>query len=595
MDALLLVVVTFVGYLVAYHTYGRFLARKIFRLDDSVEPPSVRLADGVDYVATRRGIIFGHHYTSIAGTGPIVGPAIGIIWGWVPAIIWIVVGSIFMGAVHDFGALVISMRNEGKSLSEVADRYVGPRARTIFFLVVFLELMIVIAIFGVVIAGIFKEFPEAVLPVWLQIPIAIGLGLAVYRWKANVLLATAVAVLAMYVTVWVGHLPEVKANAEMADWLGWLFRGGWQPPVTGAWVVVLLVYAFIASTLPVTTLLQPRDYINAWQLFIAMGLLVLGVFASAMAGGLEIVAPGVNLAPEGAPPIWPFLGVTIACGAISGFHCLVSGGTSSKQVRRETDAQFVGYGSMLMEGALAILVVVAVAAGIGMAYETDTGEVLTGTTAWQEHYASWQKAGGLSQKVAAVVRGSANMLAQAHVPKEIGLVIMGVFIASFAGTTLDTATRIQRYVISELSGTFRMRALGNKYVATLIAVGTAAALAFGTGASGKGALTLWPMFGAVNQLLAALALLLITLYLHRRGTLGYLLTLLPCLFMLVLTVWAMVWKEVEFIEKPITETFPVYQKYALIGLNAVTLLLALALVVECFIVIARPRQCEVEA
>jgi carbon starvation protein len=594
-DALLLVVVTFAGYLVAYHTYGRFLARKIFRLDDSVEPPSVRLADGVDYVATRRGIIFGHHYTSIAGTGPIVGPAIGIIWGWVPAVIWVVVGSIFMGAVHDFGALVISMRNEGKSLSEVADRYVGPRARTIFFMVVFLELVIVIAIFGVVIASIFKDFPGAVLPVWLQIPIAVGLGWAVYRWKANVLLATAVAVLTMYVTVWVGHLPAVQSQTQMAGWLAWLFGGNVEPgDVTAAWVGVLLVYAFIASTLPVTTLLQPRDYINAWQLFIAMGLLVLGVAASAVWGGLEIVAPRVDLAPEGAPPLWPFLGVTIACGAISGFHCLVSGGTSSKQVRRETDTQFVGYGSMLMEGGLAILVLVAVGAGIGMAYETATGETLVGQEAWNHFYHSWTGNKGLGDKIRPMVEGAANMLTTLHIPQAIGVVIMGVFIASFAGTTLDTATRIQRYVVAELATGFRIKPLANRYVATAVAVIAAAALAFGTGASGTGALMLWPMFGAVNQLLAALALLLITLYLHRRGTMGYLLTLLPCLFMLVLTVWAMVWKEIEFIEKPITDAFPPYQKYALIGLNALTLLLALALVVECFIVIARPRQCEVK-
>ena len=583
MGALLLVVVPFVGYLVAYHTYGRYLARRIFRLDDSVDPPSVRMADGVDYVPTRKGIIFGHHYTSIAGTGPIVGPAIGIIWGWVPAIIWVVVGSIFMGAVHDFGALVVSMRNEGKSLSEVADRYVGPRASTIFFLVVFLELLIVIAIFGVVIAAIFARFPGSVFAVWLQIPIAVLLGLAVYKWKANVALATAVAVVAMYGTVVIGHwLP-----LEMPD--GVLGLSG-----VAVWVIILLLYAFVASTLPVTALLQPRDYINAWQLFIAMGLLVAGVAGSALAGGLEIVAPCVNLAPEGAPPMWPFLGVTIACGAISGFHCLVSGGTSSKQVQRETDAQFVGYGSMLLEAALATLVIVAVGAGIGMAYEKG-GTVFTGTEAWQQHYASWTAAQGLSSKLAAVVVGSANMLSTIGIPQAIGLIIIGVFIASFAGTTLDTATRIQRYVIAELAADFKLKPLANRYAATAVAVIAAAALAFGTGASGKGALMLWPMFGAVNQLLAALALLLITLYLRRRGTWGYLLTLGPCLFMLVLTVWAMVWKEVEFIQKPVSEAFPAYQRYALIVVNAVTLLLALALVVECFITIARPKRCEVKA
>jgi len=584
-DALLLVVLSFAGYLVAYHTYGRFLARKIFRLDDSVKPPSVRLADGVDYVPTRRGIIFGHHYTSIAGTGPIVGPAIGIIWGWVPAILWVVVGSIFMGAVHDFGALVVSMRNDGKSLSEVADRYVGPRARTYFFLVVFLELLIVIAIFGVVIAAIFSRFPGSVLAVWLQIPIAVLLGRAVYKWNANVVLATALAVIAMYATVVAGYWLPLK----MPD-------GAWGLGLSAVavWVIILLIYAYVASTLPVTTLLQPRDYINAWQLFIAMGLLVGGVVASALFGGLQIVAPTVQWSPPGAPPLWPFLGVTIACGAISGFHCLVSGGTSSKQVRGESDALFVGYGAMLMESALAMLVIVAVSAGIGMAYEKG-GEVFTGTEAWQQHYASWTAAQGLGSKLAAVVVGSANMLATIGVPKAIGLIIIGVFIASFAGTTLDTATRIQRYVVAELATDFKLTPLANRYVATAVAVVAAAALAFGTGASGKGALMLWPMFGAVNQLLAALALLLVTLYLHRRGTWGYLLTLGPCLFMLVLTVWAMVWKEWEFIERPINEAFPAYQKVALIVVNAVTLLLALALVVECFLTIARPKRCERKA
>jgi len=176
MDALLLVIVPFAGYLIAYYTYGRFLAKKIFRLSDSAPVPSRELEDGVDYVPTRKGIIFGHHYTSIAGTGPIVGPAIGIIWGWVPAILWVFVGSIVMGAVHDFGALIVSMRNEGKSLSEIAARYINRRVRTIVFLIIFFLLWIVIAIFGVVIAVTFSQFPRSVFPIWMEIPIAIALG-----------------------------------------------------------------------------------------------------------------------------------------------------------------------------------------------------------------------------------------------------------------------------------------------------------------------------------------------------------------------------------------------------------------------------------
>jgi len=584
-DVLALVLVTFVGYIIAYHTYGRFLARKIFVLDDSVRVPSLRLADGVDYVATRRGIIFGHHYTSIAGTGPIVGPAIGIIWGWVPAILWIFVGSIVMGAVHDFGSLVVSMRHDGKSLSEVAARYIGMRARTIFFLVVFLELLIVIAIFGVVISAIFNQFPESVFPIWIQIPIAVALGLGIYRWKASVGWATAAAVFAMGVTIFIGqYLPLRMEDFLQASGLGF--------PATGVWVIVLLIYCYIASTLPVTMLLQPRDYINAWQLFIAMGLLLAGIVASALVGGLRIVAPAVNLDPAGAPPLWPFLGVTIACGAISGFHCLVSGGTTAKQVACEGDALFVGYGSMLLEGALAILVLVAVAAGIGMGYHAADGRDLVGQAAWNVHYASWGAAGGLGANIAAVVQGAANMLATIGVPRAIGLVIMGVFIASFAGTTLDTATRIQRYVIAELATSFRITPLANRWVATAVAVVGAGALAFGTGASGAGALTLWPMFGAVNQLLAALALLLITIYLRRRGSWGYLLTLGPCLFMLVLTVWAMVWKEVEFFT---SAEFAGYQRWVLVTLNGVTLALSLAMAAEAFITLARPKECRLDA
>ncbi len=581
MGALLIVAVTFIGYIIAYNTYGRFLARRIFRLNNSAAVPSKTFQDGIDFVPTRKGIIFGHHYTSIAGTGPIVGPAIGIIWGWVPALVWVFVGSIVMGAVHDFGSLVISMRNEGKSINEITGKYISGRARTIFFFIVFLALLIVIAIFGVVIAAIFAMYPGSVFPVWVQIPIAVFLGLAIYRWKGNVLLATAIAVAAMYATVYLGYvLPALKVEA--------LTIGQMTIPSTGIWTLVLLVYVYFASTIPVTVLLQPRDYINAWQLFIAMALLVGGVISATVSTGLEVVAPAYNASPVGAPPMWPFLFITIACGAVSGFHSLVASGTTTKQVRREGDALFVGYGSMLMEGVLAVLVIVAVAAGIGMAYTTSSGEVLTGAAAWTQHYSSWAAAGGLAQKVGAVVAGAANMIATLGIPKEIGVIIMGVFIASFAGTTLDTATRIQRYVISELASDFKIKPLTNRWVATAVAVISAGALAFATGADGKGALKLWPMFGAVNQLLAALALLVITLYLKRRGSWGYLLTLGPCLFMLTMTIWAMLANERNFLAAD-------QKNWVLIAINAVMLLLALGLVLEAIGVFFKPRQAKLAA
>lgn len=538
MDTLLLMLVCGGGYLVAYHTYGRFLAKKIFKLDKNAPVPSRELQDGIDYVPARKGIIFGHHYTSIAGTGPIVGPAIGIIWGWLPAILWVFLGSIFMGAVHDLGALIISLRNEGKSLSEVTAKYINMRVRFIFFAVVFLSLLIVIAIFGVVIAAVFTRFPSAVVPVWLQIPIAVALGFTVYKKTANVVIATTIAVIGMYLCIALGSLLPVE--------LGTVFG----IPSTGLWVIILLIYAWVASTLPVTTLLQPRDYINAWQLFIAMGLLVAGTVVASLSGKLPIVAPYINRSlPTDTPPIWPFMFVIIACGAISGFHSLVASGTSSKQVSKETDCQFVGYGSMLLESFLAVLILICVAAGIGMALKLDNETLLTGQAAWQHQYRTWMGAKGLSDKIAPVVIGAANMMGKLGIPEAVGITLMGVFIASFAGTTLDTSTRIQRYVISELANDLRIPFLANRWAATSFAVLTAAGLAFATGADGKGAMVLWPLFGSANQLLAALALLLVTLYLKRKGGLKFIVTAVPCLIMLVITNWAMVKNEMGFINK----------------------------------------------
>jgi len=534
MNALIIMVVAFIGYILMYNLYGKFIGQKIFKLSQAKTVPSVELEDGMDYVPTKKEVIFGHHFTSIAGTGPIVGPAVAIIWGWVPALIWVFFGSIFMGAVHDFGALIISMRNQGKSIADYTSKYVNARTRFFFFLIVFLELWIVIAIFGLIIAVVFAMYPAAVLPVWCEIPIAVYLGYAIYKQGKNIMTWSILAVIAMYVTVFIGvYLPITMPTIAGI-------------PPTGVWTIILLIYAFIASTLPVTTLLQPRDFINSHQLLIAMALLILGVILSAFGGNLQIVAPAVQVAPAKAPPMWPFLFITIACGAISGFHSLVSSGTSSKQVRSETDSLFVGYGSMLMEGALATLVIIAVSAGIGMGYVTKSGETLMGVAAWTTHYSSWAAANGLGSKVAAFVNGSANMIASTGLPNIFGLVIMGVFVASFAGTTLDTATRIQRYVVSELFTSFKIDFLTGKYVATFIAVVTALALAFATGASGNGALKLWPLFGAVNQTLAGLALIIITLYLKTKGGIKWLIAGIPAVLMMFMTIWALILNQNSF-------------------------------------------------
>lgn len=548
MDALILTLVCGLGYIAAYFTYGRWLASKVFRIHPENPVPSREKEDGIDFVPSRKGILFGHHFTSIAGTGPIVGPAIGLIWGWLPALLWVVLGSIFMGAVHDFGSLVVSMRNEGKSISEIAARYINRRVRILFFLIVFFALLIVIAIFGIVIATVFKLYPSCVIPTWLQIPIAVWLGWAVYKKNASVLGCTILAVAGMYVTIAFGawlehHYPGISQLPVI-----------WGMPATGSWTILLLIYCAFASTLPVTLLLQPRDYINAWQLFIMMALLMAGIAVSAMVSDtFTISAPMIQReVPADVPPMMPMMFVTIACGAISGFHALVSSGTSPKQIAKEPDALFIGFGSMLLEGMLAVLVIVCVIAGLAMGHNGQTGSVV-----WQSFYTGWMEGRGLQDNLQPVTIGAANVMNSMGIPLGLGFAVMGVFVCSFAGTTLDTAVRIQRYIVAEIATDIKLPKLSGRYPATIIAVISAAMLAFlntsggsiSFGADGKGALRLWPLFGSVNQLMAALAFLVVTMYLRRKGGWSYLVTAIPCIVILVITCWAMVLNEITFIHQ----------------------------------------------
>ena len=559
MVPVLLLLSVFFGYLIMYRFYGRYLSRRIFGVSPERVTPSVALEDGVDYVPTRKQVIFGHHFASIAGTGPIVGPAIAIIWGWVPALVWIFVGSVFMGAVHDFGSLIISLRNQGKSISDYTSKYVNARTRWLFFLIVFLELWIVISVFGVVIASIFKIFSTSVWPFWLQIPIAVFLGWVLYKKGGNLFISTLGAVAVMYLTIWAGSFFPVELPVVLGI------------PPTGTWTIILLLYAFIASVLPVTWLLQPRDFINAYQLVLAMSFMAIGVLVTGLSGRLHMVAPAMQLHPEGAPPLIPFLFITIACGAISGFHSLVSSGTTSKQIRNEKDALFVGYGSMLTEGLLALLVLIAVGAGIGLGMPGDTGRILTGPEAWQAHYFSWSAAGGLDKNLGAFVQGASNMLSGIGIPPSVGVVIMGVFVASFAGTTLDSATRIQRYAIGEIFSGAKIKLFQNKYVTSAIAVLSSAALAFATGADGTGALKLWPLFGAVNQTLAALALIIVTIYLKDRGGLKWLFSGIPAVVMSVVTLWATVINQKHYFDTG---------NHLLVVVNFIVLIIMLWIMIE---------------
>ncbi len=553
MQVLLIALLAGIGYLVAYHTYGKWLGSKIFNLSAKRVCPSHKLEDGLDYVPTDKGVVFGHHFTSIAGTGPIVGPAIAIMWGWVPALLWIIFGSILIGAVHDFGALVVSLRNNGQTVGDIAGRVLNKRVRLLFLLILVMALTIVLAIFGLVIAAVFKQYPAAIFPCVIQIPIALAIGVYLHRQGAHLLVPSLVALAVMYLTVIYGNTGILAYwNTTMAGWSIW------------TWVVLLLFYSYVASVLPVWSLLQPRDYINSLQLISALALIVLGLVAASFMGGapleghterqaLQMVAPAINSNPTGAPVIFPFLFITIACGAISGFHCLVSSGTSSKQLKSEPDARFVGYGGMLLEGFLATLVILACAAGLGLGVETD-GEILTGHEAWLHRYESWGAAGGLKEKVGAFVDGSANFLMALGLPSGVSIALMGVLVASFAGTTLDTACRLQRYVVQELAGTLRpkdggknpLAILENRHGATIAAVVVAAAMAavppsgmeWSMANAGKGGLILWPLFGATNQLLAGLAFLVVTFYLWRRKVPVWFLVI-PMVFMLIMPLWAM--------------------------------------------------------
>ncbi|MEQ8790574.1 MAG: carbon starvation protein A [Pirellulaceae bacterium] len=580
MLTLLVAVGSFFGFILAYHTYGRWLARKIFNLDDKALVPSEELRDNVDYVPTKKEVIFGHHFTSIAGTGPIVGPAIAVFWGWLPALLWVVLGSIFIGAVHDFGALVVSLRNRGQTVGEIAGRLISPRARVLFLMILFFALTVVLAIFGLVIAVIFAMYPESVVSVWIAMPVAVVVGWWVYRRGGKLLVPSILALAVLYGAIYVGvyHLPvtfdpvmQAGADGEpvATNLVNFSVRGNTvlaNLPLVNpviAWTAILMVYCFFASVLPVWVLLQPRDFINSHQLVVALVLLVVGLGVAGLTGAADLTGstPAVvakSSLPAHSPPIFPFLFITIACGACSGFHCLVSSGTTSKQVAKEPDAQYVAYGSMLLEGALAVLVILACTAGVGMgkftrgpdlawtaAVSPTTGEQMVGREAWALRYdpkGDWDKF-GLKNTVGAFVEGGANFLGAIGVPLELGVGVIATLVACFAATTLDTATRLQRYVIQELAGTLRLAPMTNKYAATGLAVGLGMLIAMLPGAAGPGSggLILWPLFGATNQLLAGLAFMVTVFYLWRRNKPVWFIAI-PMVVMLFLPAYALLWQ-----------------------------------------------------
>ena len=573
MPTLIIALASFFGFIIAYRTYGSWLGSKIFELDDNRTVPSKEFQDDVDFVPTKCSIVFGHHFTSIAGTGPIVGPAIAVFWGWLPALLWVVFGSIFIGAVHDFGSLVVSLRNDGQSVGQIAGRMISPRAKILFLITLFFSLTVVLGIFGLVIATIFEAYPESVLPVWVSLPIAVAIGILVKRGSTKLLPMSLASLALIYFCVYLGayHFP-IRLQFDQFEGLD----PNWINPKT-VWTGILLVYCAIASVLPVWLLLQPRDYVNSQQLLLALALLVTGLVVACFSGSADLIASApaiVTAPPADAPPILPFLFITIACGAISGFHCLVSSGTSSKQLCRESDAVAVGYGSMLLEGALAVVVILACCAGVGMSgnanananananHQVSLGQAITMASvadnadapqqltpqrmAWEARYGGGKKwkEFKLTHMVGAFIDGGANFLSAIGIPGKMAVGIIAVLVASFAATTLDSATRLQRYVIQEIGTTIRIPPLANRYVATLVAVllgGWIAMQPNAAGMRGAGGLLLWPLFGATNQLLAGLAFMVILFYLWRRSKPIWFVAV-PMAFMVVMPTLALGWQ-----------------------------------------------------
>lgn len=541
MSAIVLLVIGLGAMALGYFVYSKFIAEKIFRLDPDFKTPAHEFEDGIDFVPTNRYVLWGHHFTSVAGAAPIVGPAIAVIWGWVPAFLWVVLGTIFFAGVHDFGAIWASVRNKAKSVGSLTGEVVGKRARSIFMIVIFLLLLMVNAVFAVVIAGLMMKFPTAVVPVWGAIIVALIVGQLIYRRMIGLAAVSVIGVVALYGLILIGPSVPLQMPSEVAGLSG-----------NAVWILILFAYAAVASLLPVWMLLQPRDYINGLQLFI--GLLIL--YAAVVVFNPSMVAPMFNSdVPAGTPSMIPLLFVTIACGAVSGFHGLVSSGTTSKQLNKETDGRYVGYFGAIGEGMLALGAIITASAGFASFAD------------WQTMYSAFGQGG-----VNAFVEGGAYIINNGlGLPEATAATLLTVMAALFAGTTMDTGLRLQRYIFQEWGEIYNLEWMKKPSIATLLAVGSCLILAFGAGADGSGGLIIWPLFGTTNQLLAGLTLLVITVMLVRLGRpMWY--TLAPLIFVLAMTVLALLAQLRSFYEAG---------NYFLLVLDIVVLIASILVAMEC--------------
>ena len=508
MNSIYLVVLAFSLFYLGYKFYSKYISSKIFELDDSNDTPANAINDGVDYVPSNKHMLFGHHFTSIAGAAPIIGPCIAVFWGWVPAFLWVVIGTVFMGAVHDFGALAISLKEKGKSVADISSTVINKRTRIMFLCFVMCLTWLVLAVFANAIASLFTKYSTAVIPVNIEIIIAIIMGYLIYKKNINAFIPSIIALFILYIFIWIG-----TNNPLNLDSIG-------ISNIKGAWIIILFIYSAIASLIPVWILLQPRDYINSHQLIVGLSLIYLSILIAQP----DIIAPPITNLKTG-PPIVPFLFVTIACGAISGFHGLVSSGTTSKQVDKMKDARMIGYGATLGEGSLALAATIAAVAGISFVNPS-------GCLPWG---CDFKSASGNALTV--FINGSSGLLQQIGLSESISITLIVVLIVSFAATTLDSATRIQRYIITEFGTAINVKLFKNKYIATMISVIPAYIIATNDSLRNE----LWQTFGASNQMLAALTLMIISVYFWKQGK-NILPFFIPMIIVMIIAIWSLIIK-----------------------------------------------------
>ncbi len=498
----LIIVIGLALYMCLYWTYGKTLEKKVVKATDKNPAPSKRLYDGVDFVSARKEVLFGHHFASIAGAAPIIGPAVAMCWGWVPGLLWVWFGNAFIGAVHDYLSLMASVRYDGKSIQFVASDLMGKRTGRAFYWIVFFLLILVVAAFGAIVAGMYVKTPAIASAYLFKIAAALILGVLLYRVKMNFALATIIGIGLLILALALGPVFPIT--------LGY-----------GTWIVIFFVYIVVAASIPVNVLLQPRDYLNSWLLYFGLALgFVAAIFSFR---GFEVPA-FTNFAPVllggKATPFWPAIPLVIACGSLSGFHALVASGTSSKQMEKESDGLFIGYGAMFTEGFLSTVVIVSIA---GFGY---TALKNAGVTAEMLNAGNW---GAMFTAVSTKVKLSqANLFVQSYadmvsacwlsfLPTVYVKILAGMWVSSFAMTTLDTTNRLARYCVAEMAlplkesseGLYRL--LTNRWVASIIPAGLGLWLAW-TG----NWLIIWGSFGAANQLIASIALMTGAAYVAKR-------------------------------------------------------------------------------